>query len=113
MLTVHRFALRGLPFTVNIFIGNTRVGQVYNFSTPLEAVDDSGRSCENCHKQQESQAIATGQVLITNALLKDIKDDGKPLESLRPAEVEAYLREHLVWTVTAVGIPSIDGMMAC
>ena len=98
---------------MNIFIGNTRAGQVYNFSTPLEAADDNTRSCKNCHKQQESQAIATGQVLITNALLKDIQDDGKPLESLRPAEVEAYLREHLVWTVTAVSILPIDEMMTC
>ncbi|MCJ1352324.1 MAG: hypothetical protein MMC33_002308 [Icmadophila ericetorum] len=97
-----RFALSGFPFTVNIFIGNTKVGQVYNFSTPLESLSSNAGGCENCLSQQKSKAKATGQVLITNTLLADVEDNGKPLTSLRPTEVEVYLREHLRWTVTTL-----------
>jgi tyrosinase len=97
-----RFALGGSPFTVHIYIGeNTKVGSVYNFSTPAHATGGPD-GCENCRKQEQAAVIATNQVPITNALLLDIKNKDKSLDTLNPDEVEKYLKENLHWKVTKV-----------
>ncbi|MCJ1468770.1 hypothetical protein MMC07_007400 [Pseudocyphellaria aurata] len=108
-----RFALKGLPFTVHIFIGftekgeayfrnapSTRVGSVYNFSAPSRT---GKRSCANCERQEKSGAKSTGQVPITHALLRHIIDDSKPLDSLHRPQVERYLTANLHWSITTIG----------
>ncbi|KZT35124.1 Di-copper centre-containing protein [Sistotremastrum suecicum HHB10207 ss-3] len=97
---VDRFALAGLSFTIHIYIGqDTCVGTLYNFSTPAHTtgVNDG---CENCRRQESGHALCTGQVPITSSLLKYVADDGVPLSSMEPEQVEAYLKKNLTWTVT-------------
>ncbi|KZT38875.1 Di-copper centre-containing protein [Sistotremastrum suecicum HHB10207 ss-3] len=95
-----RFALQGSPFSVHIYIGkDTRVGSIYNFSTPAHSTGTTD-GCENCRIQEDAHTLATGQVPITHALLQDVQDDEKPLSSLNPDEVEAYLTQTLHWKVT-------------
>lgn len=104
--------MKGLPFTVHIFIGPTQnnvahslnatstyVGSVYNFCAP--SLTRKG-SCANCERQEESGAKSTGQVPITNALLRHVMLDSKPLDSLHRQQVEKYLTENLNWSITTV-----------
>ncbi|MCJ1266573.1 hypothetical protein MMC22_006458, partial [Lobaria immixta] len=105
-----RFAMKGLPFTVRLFIGPTQnsvahslnatstyVGSVYNFCAP--SLTKKG-SCANCERQEELGAKSTGQVPITNALLRHVMLDRKPLDSLHRQQVEKYLTENLNWSIT-------------
>jgi hypothetical protein len=78
-----------------------KVGSVYNFSTPVYTTGGPG-GCENCRRQEESGALSKSQAHITRSLLREIEDQTKELRSLEPREVEAYLRERLLWKVTGV-----------
>lgn len=95
--------MKGLPFTVHIFIGpialSTHAGSVYNFSAPSHTTKGS---CANCERQEESGAKSTGQVPITNVLLRHVMDEGKPLDSLHRQKVEKYLTANLHWSITTV-----------
>ncbi|KZS90427.1 Di-copper centre-containing protein [Sistotremastrum niveocremeum HHB9708] len=115
-----RFALAGLSFTIHIYIGqNTCVGTLYNFSTPAHTtgVNDG---CENCRRQESGHALCTGQVPITSSLLKYVADDGVPLSSMEPEQVEAYLKKNLTWKITKAygedvpvsSIPSLEVSLA-
>jgi tyrosinase len=67
-----KFALGGSPFTIHIYIGSghhTKVGTVYNFSTPAHATGGPD-GCKNCRNQEDAAVLATSQVPITNALLR-------------------------------------------
>lgn len=107
--------MKGLPFTIHIFIGpneksagrsshapsSTHAGSVYNFSAPSHTTKGS---CANCERQEESGAKLTGQVPITNTLLRHVMDTSKPLHSLHRLEVEKYLSANLKWSITTVCI---------
>jgi tyrosinase len=102
MMGGNRFALGGSPFKVHIYIGkNTKVGSVYNFSAPAHATGGPD-GCKNCRNQEEAAAVATSQVPITNALLLDIENKDKSLDTLHPDAVEKYLKDNLNWKVTKV-----------
>ncbi|KZS90419.1 Di-copper centre-containing protein [Sistotremastrum niveocremeum HHB9708] len=97
-----RFELGGQPFTIHIFIGkDTRVGSVYNFSTPADTTGGT-EGCDNCRSQESNNKRSTGQVPIIGALIKDIADESKPLNSLEHVHVQEYLKETLHWKVTKV-----------
>ncbi|KZS89008.1 hypothetical protein SISNIDRAFT_238434 [Sistotremastrum niveocremeum HHB9708] len=100
-----RFALKGEAFTVQIYIDQNEVGQVYNFSSPLRAIGGPV-PCENCQEQQNNHAVATGEVPITAALLHIHKNPGQyssgNLASLRTQDVKPYLRKSLNWKVIKV-----------
>lgn len=78
---------------------STHAGSVYNFSAPSHTAQVS---CANCLRQEDSGARSTGQVPITNTLLRHVLDDNKPLDSLHRQQVEMYLIAHLSWTITTV-----------
>jgi len=97
-----RFALGGVPFTVQILLNDKLVGSVYNFSsTPkaLGAVD----GCENCLRQQQSKILSSGQITLTGALLASIDDAGIPLDTLDKDVVRPYLQTHLKHRVVIAG----------
>ncbi|KZT39062.1 Di-copper centre-containing protein [Sistotremastrum suecicum HHB10207 ss-3] len=96
-----RFALGGEPFTVHIYIGKTKVGQVYNFSSSLRSINGS-IACANCQEQQLSGAISTGQVPITAPLLHIAKQSPACLSTLERDHVKKFLLEDgsLSWKVT-------------
>lgn len=109
-----KFALGGAPFTILIFVGDTKVGSVYNFSTPAHTTGGPD-GCENCRNQEEAATLATSQVPITDALLRDVENKDKSLGTLKPEEVEKYLKEKLNWKVTKAGgvnvpLPSIPSL---
>ncbi|KAJ7762839.1 hypothetical protein DFH07DRAFT_709304, partial [Mycena maculata] len=63
-LVYEKFALGGVPFTVQILLNNKVIGSVYNFSSSpkaLGAVD----GCENCLRQQQSKILSSGQTTLT------------------------------------------------
>ena len=120
---VDRYALGGYPFTIRFFIGavpdghksvvsqaTTQVGEIYNFSDPVE-MDKPG--CENCKKNMVEQLKTTGQVPLTNALLTRFKqhilhetDDGQHvvLKSMAPEDVVPFLKHTFHWRVTDVSL---------
>jgi hypothetical protein len=56
-------------------------------------------SCENCQRQESSQAVVAGTIDLTEALLKhfhDLPDD---------KTVAEFLKEKLAWRVAQVGFP--------
>lgn len=116
-----RYALNGFAFTIRFFIGQvpdghhstiaqalTQVGEIYNFSDPVE-MDRSG--CENCKKNMAEKLKTTGQIPLTNALLTRFKqqiphenDAGEHsvLKSMTPEDVVPFLKQHFHWRVTDV-----------
>jgi len=78
-----------------------RVGSIYNFTSPVEHT-----GCESCKKEIKEGGLATGQIPITGAILKDWKNDRIPeLPSSGPFDehtVEKYLAEKLSWKVITV-----------
>lgn len=96
-----RFALGGSGFTITIYVGDgpdSDVGSIFNFSTASSQTGlDHG--CANCRQQEDSNALATGQVPISIVLLRDLLDPTKELSSLEPDDVAAYLKSHLHWSV--------------
>ncbi|KAJ7501178.1 hypothetical protein B0H11DRAFT_1713961 [Mycena galericulata] len=96
-----RFALGGIPFTIQVLLNDKIVGSVYSFSsTPnaLGAVD----GCENCLRQQQSKILSSGQITLTGALLASIDDAGVPLDTLDKDVVKPYLQAHLKHRVVIV-----------
>lgn len=105
-----RFDLNnGEPYWIHFFVGDVGepehylnnpnlVGGVYNFSAPI---DHSG--CQNCQEQLDAGALATGQVPITGAVLKDwvnVAVPGLPTSGpFNEATVSAYLKDHFQWRV--------------
>jgi len=78
------------PFTIHVLIcENVGVGSVYNFSALFQA-QQAGQKAVNCQRQEEDNALSTGQVPIAIALLQHIKDETKELSSLEPEEVGPY-----------------------
>ncbi|KAF7341393.1 Di-copper centre-containing protein [Mycena venus] len=82
-----RFALGGVPFTVEVLLNDKLVGSVYNFSSTPEALGAID-GCENCLRQQQSKILSSGQITLTGALLAS-------LETLDKEAVRPYLRTHL------------------
>jgi hypothetical protein len=68
----------------------------------METIGRSVDGCENCGAQQRDSVLSTGQVPITNALIREIRDTHKPLDTLEPDVVEDYLRKNLNWKVVKV-----------
>ncbi|KZT32118.1 hypothetical protein SISSUDRAFT_1067183 [Sistotremastrum suecicum HHB10207 ss-3] len=97
-----RFALGGQPFTVHIYIGqDTRVGTAHDFSIPVHTTGGAD-GCANCRAQKSHHALSTGQVPIIGALIKDVADESKYLNSLERDSVEEYLKTSLHRKVTKV-----------
>ncbi|KZT39063.1 Di-copper centre-containing protein [Sistotremastrum suecicum HHB10207 ss-3] len=94
-----RFALGGEPFVIHILIGNNKVGQVSNFSSPPA---ESG--CANCEVQQQARVVSTGQVPITDPLLSAVSDERIALYDLGPDSIGHYLKHgnNLNWKVTKI-----------
>jgi len=107
-----RFAINnGESFWIHFFVGpagepedymtnHNRVGSVYNFSAPYTET-----GCENCKEQIHAGILATGQVPITGAILKDwLNEDIADLPTSGPfnqVAVEQYLHKHLAWSVVS------------
>ena len=112
----------GQPFTVHVFVGKvpanipfdfhdpegSLVGEVFNFTSP----DEGEEGCANCAGQAANRTLATGRVVLTNALITrwkqqlthtpDPSDDGPTvLASMQPNDVVPFLATHLHWRVTA------------
>jgi tyrosinase len=120
-LTLDRYALGGNAFTIRVFIGNvpeghnatvsqalTQVGEIYNFSDPIE-LDKPG--CANCKKNHENKLKTTGQVPLTNALLTRYKqqiphetESGEItlLGGMEPEQVVPFLKKNFHWRITDV-----------
>ena len=84
------------------------MGEVYNFSSPVEGrgLDESG--CENCREQKDDGALFSGQVILTDTLIERIvrgeTHRGLTLASLDRGEVVTYLRKNLHWRITDVSL---------
>lgn len=74
---------------------------MYNFTSPIEVT-----GCESCQKDKQQGGLATGQIPITGAILKDwqnihiqeFPNDGPFNEQ----SIEAYLAEKLSWRIITV-----------
>ena len=106
ILSVSSLAVSGEPSSFYFAEAPTEVGIVYNFSSPPDGRGLGPEGCENCARQQETHALSTGQVILTNYLVEHIKkhtvEQGLRLESLSVDEVGAYLRKNLHWRITNV-----------
>jgi tyrosinase len=85
----------------NYLTNPDRVGSVYNFTSPIDVT-----GCENCQQEKRTGGLATGQVPITGAMLKDWQNihiqefpsDG-PFDE---HSIETYLAERLHWKIITV-----------
>jgi len=129
----------GRTFTIHVFVGKvpdgnlpfdfhdpegSLVGQVFNFtSTEDGAVGEDGESgsgCDNCAAQATNRTLATGRVVLTNALITRWKNqlthtpepgvEGPTvLASMEPNDVVPFLAANLHWRITAdSGLLSIE-----
>ncbi|EAU85812.2 tyrosinase [Coprinopsis cinerea okayama7 len=95
-----KFALRGLPFVVNVLLQGKVIGSVVNFSSKLDAKTQGEGGCENCHQQQQSGYMVAGQVFATRALASIVRDtENKELDALSREEIADYLKKHLDYEV--------------
>lgn len=85
---------------INVYFDQVKVGDVYNFSAPPDALGRSAQGCENCNRQILEGTLVTGQVPITRALWM-----APNVNELDENEVRQYLAQHLRWTVIMVGLP--------
>lgn len=104
-----RYALDGLSYTIQFFIGgppgedttnfekHNYVGHVYSFGGRQST---SEGSCRNCKRQAEAQVLSCAQVTLTIHLLHRIRDY-VPDHSFEG--VEEYLRRYLRWRVVKYG----------
>lgn len=112
-LTARRFALGGVPFTINFDLSHqdgsqtvrTRVGRIYNFSSAINL--ESEGNCLKCISQERAGVKASGSIPLTNIMIKKAQDPGCPLNSLLPDDSVNYLRDHLSWEVTDVCCSSL------
>lgn len=97
-----RFALGGVPFTVQILLHDKLVGSVYNFSAPPKSLGGID-GCENYLRQEQSKILSSGQVTLTGALLacNELAGDSKS-NTLDKDKVQAYLKKNLRWRVFVV-----------
>ncbi|KAK5431591.1 hypothetical protein LTR34_004710 [Exophiala xenobiotica] len=106
----NRFGIHnGEAYWIHFFVGQVgapenyltnpdRVGSVYNFTSPIDVT-----GCENCQHEKTTGGLATGQVPITGAMLKDwqnihiqeFSSDG-PFDE---RSIETYLAERLHWKI--------------
>ncbi|KAK5468906.1 hypothetical protein LTR20_003253 [Exophiala xenobiotica] len=106
----NRFGIHnGEAYWIHFFVGQVgapenyltnpdRVGSVYNFTSPIDVT-----GCENCQHEKTTGGLATGQVPITGAMLKDWQNihiqefpsDG-PFDE---HSIETYLAERLHWKI--------------
>lgn len=83
---------------------------LYSFSSPLVTVPgptkgESTPTCKTCAQQKAEGALSKGQIILTNALLRDATDaNNSALHSLELNEVKRYLKEHLHWKAVDVGV---------
>lgn len=107
-LTARRFALGGVPFTINFYLSHhdgsetirTRIGRVYNFSSAINLEEEG--NCLKCISQERAAVKASGSIPLTNVMIKKAQDPDCPLNSLRPDDSITYLRDFLSWDVTDV-----------
>lgn len=101
-LQIENFAVDG-SFHVHFFLGEfsddpanwTQDGNlVATHSVFSVAVGVTG--CQNCIQDKQSDAVVSGGVSLTNALLE------KGLSDLEPETVVPYLKANLAWRVQAV-----------
>ncbi|KAH6906532.1 tyrosinase [Coprinopsis sp. MPI-PUGE-AT-0042] len=111
-VSFEKFALGGVPFTVRVYLAGEPVGDVYNFSFVAESRLGTS-TCENCQNQQATNAVVTGQVFVTEELIKAVKDSNKAIKDLSQEEIAAYVKANLSWKVLRVNgkeanIPSLE-----
>ena len=100
-----RFELGGSPYTIHVYLGKDKVGSVYNFSSRFP--EDGDGSCGNCNKQREAKQLFTGQVPITSALIKAVRNpDIHDLQAIKKEDVRTWLTKQLNWRVTVASSPS-------
>ncbi|KAF4944169.1 hypothetical protein FGADI_12882 [Fusarium gaditjirri] len=104
-----RYALDGLSYTIQFFIGGPRgkdascfernnyIGHVYSFGGRQSTPEGS---CRNCKRQAEAQVLSCAQVPLTIHLLHRIRHY-IPDQSFEG--VEDYLRLYLHWRVVKYG----------
>lgn len=125
-----KMGLQGRTFTIHVFVGKvpanipfdfhdpegSLVGQVFNFTS----ADDGNDGCDNCAAQAANRTLATGRVVLTNALITRWKnqlthtpDEGvngpTVLASMDPNDVVPFLAANLHWRITAdIGLVGFD-----
>lgn len=110
----------GEPYTIHFFLGPVdgkpslygkhpnHIDILYTFSSQLATVQgpsegESTPKCKNCAEQKAGGVLSKGQIILTNALLKDATDaNNSDLNSLEPDDVNRYLKEHLNWRAVDV-----------
>lgn len=103
-----------VPFTFVDNVGGTLVGESLNLAT--DPTTDTAEGCDNCAAQQADHTLATGRVVLTNALITRWKQQvphqpeaagaaPQVLASMSPADVVAFLQDNLHWRVTSEGAP--------
>ncbi|RAH44846.1 tyrosinase [Aspergillus brunneoviolaceus CBS 621.78] len=111
-LIYDRNALDGYPYKISFALlvderTHLPVGEVYNFSTPLDS------DCGNCQTQKKEGVLSKAQVPITLHLHEAVRrhsgviravnytPDDEP--GLRPEYMQHFLEGALIWTVTTNG----------
>ncbi|KAL9034629.1 MAG: hypothetical protein Q9214_006960 [Letrouitia sp. 1 TL-2023] len=117
--SIKRFALGGNPYLIRVFLGDvpegppfyftdtpTQIGFVYNFSGSETARGIGPEGCENCKNQRAEGGLSSGQLILTDYLVENIKKEeelrGMTLTSLSRNEVVAYLQKNLHWRISDV-----------
>ncbi|KAJ5267299.1 hypothetical protein N7478_010107 [Penicillium angulare] len=107
-----RYALDGYPYKIKFFLhvddqNDIPLGEVYNFSTPLDL------GCGNCSTQKAQGVLSKAQVPITLHLHELVRERYSGIPSLRsfsytpdeepglqPNFISNFLEGALIWTVT-------------
>lgn len=110
----------GEAYTIHFFLGPVdgdpslygkhpnHIDIIYTFSSRVATASgpsegESKPKCENCAKQKANGVLSKGQIILTSALLKEATDvKNSELNSLRPDDVNRYLKEHLNWRAVDV-----------
>lgn len=110
----------GEAYTIHFFLGPVdgeaslyeehpnHIDIIYTFSSRVATATgasegESKPKCENCAKQKADGVLSKGQIILTSALLKEATDaNNTELNSLRPDDVNRYLKEHLNWRAVDV-----------
>lgn len=115
-IKVRKYAFNG-SFSVHIFIGYVKDGQTERFATKKNEVNffgifasaqETAAGCEGCKQNREDDIVIEDTIPLTNYLMDYLvsnpKSEGliaegtiKKINSLEPAQVVPFLKEHLQW----------------
>ncbi|KAI0850711.1 common central domain of tyrosinase-domain-containing protein [Daldinia vernicosa] len=98
-----RYALDGLSYAIQFWLGDNMVGQVYAFAGLAPGSAESG-GCANCGSQRDNKVLSRAQVPLTVPIMVLVLGNPNgPLRSMKQQEVRDYLAANLHWKFVELG----------